>query len=204
MGAPQQAMSKGGDRDGHEEGRQGRPEGLTPAGGPELQLASDGTARIHFQASPNLHRVPDKGATASVAAQLNPHLGPECVACLIQREGQGVIRGSGPGMIPDKKLQATLAGVAMALNKHEARDGHWVVALGLREHTVCGMWRDADGDCHALVEFGEPAEIADWTDVDFGAQACAALDATFEQQRRVDVQPSQQIRLALGQKPTRH
>jgi hypothetical protein len=182
-----------------------RPLGIPSLGGVVTEFAPDGSARVHFRAPAGLHRVPDGVAVASVAAQLFQHVGRDWLACLITTDGKGVIRPSRPGLgTPDEHLQALLVGTAIALNKHEARDGHWVVGFDLEEHGVFGMWRDSDGDSHVLIEFGEPAEIADWTDLDFGAQACAALDTMAEQHRKVDATASQQVRLALGQKPTRH
>ena len=182
-----------------------RPLGIPSLGGVVTEFAPDGSARIHFRCPAGLHRVPDGVATASVAAQLFQHVGPDWLACLITSGGHGVIRPSRAGLgTPEPRLQALLTGIAIGLNQHEARDGHWVVGLDLKEHGVFAMWRDHDGDSHALIEFGEPAEIADWTVLDFAAHAASALDTVKEQHRKVDATASQQVRLALGQKPTRH
>jgi hypothetical protein len=181
--------------------------GIPSLGGVVTEFAPDGSARIHFRVPPNLHRVPDGVATAAVAAQLFQHIGPEWLACLITSGGHGVIRPSGSGLgIPDEAIQALLTGIAIALNHHAAEGGHWVVGLDLKEHEVFGMWRDADGDSHVVLGFGEPMKIASWTDLDFAALADGALRTMREQHAKVDATPAQQVRLALGEKPaaTRH
>lgn len=183
----------------------GRQLGIPSLGGVVTEFASDGAARIHFRVAPGLHRVPDGIVTAALEAQLMQHIGAAWIACVITDTGHGVIRPSAPGVgTLDKPMQALLTGIAIALNKHEARDGHWVVVLNVAEHEIAAMWRDGDGDCHAVIEFGEPLMVRSWTDTDFGAHAAAALDAVKAQHAKVEASKKQQIRMALGEKPTRH
>jgi hypothetical protein len=179
--------------------------GIPSLGGVVTEFASDGTARIHFRCAPNLHRVPDGVLMAALPDQLFAKVGAEWIACLITNGGHGVIRPSGPGVPqPDKQLQSLLVGMAIALNRHEARGGHWVTGLKTDDHDAFGIWRDGDGDIHAVVFFGEPATIAAWSDTDFGAHACEALNTVAEARKALELKPQHQIRLALGQKPTRH
>lgn len=171
----------------------------------ETQFGGDGAARIHFRCAPGLHRVPEGIVTASVADQLDKHVGARWIACLITDTGHGVIRGHAPGAPhPDRLLQSLLTGIAIALNRHEARDGHWVTALNLDEHEVVAVWRDRDGDAHVVYEIGEPAKIASWTEIDFAAQAAAALDELKKRHRDLDKDRLPSIKRALGEKPAAH
>jgi hypothetical protein len=184
---------------------QPRKLGIPSLGGVVTEFAPDGTARIHFRCPPVLHRVPDGVLTASLADQMFAKIGAQWIVCLITSGGHGVIRPSGPGVPqPDKALQALLTGMAIALNKHEARGGHWVTGLKVDDHDTFAAWRDGDGDIHAVVFFGEPAAIAGWSSTDFGAHACQALDTVTDARKALELKPQHQIRLALGQKPTRH
>ena len=182
-----------------------RPLGIPMLNGPVTEFGPDGAARIHFRCAPGLHRVPDGIVQASVADQLTKHIARRWLACLITSTGHGVIRGHGPGAgTPDRLLQAQLVGIAIALNKHECREGHWVVALNLVEHEICAMWRDQDGDVHIVSEPGEPAVIASWTELDFAAQAATALDELKKRHRDLDKAKLPQLRRALGEEPALH
>jgi hypothetical protein len=182
-----------------------RPLGIPMLNGPVTAYGPDGAEVIHFKVAPGLHRVPDGIATAALAGQLTQNVGPAWFCCLILAGGHAVIRPSGPGIgTPDKPLQALLTGIAIALNSHEARDGHWVTALDMQEHEVVAAWRDRDGDMHLTIAFGEPTAILAWTDIEFAAQAAAALDEWQSRVRDVDVLQRQMVRAALGEKPAVH
>lgn len=182
-----------------------RPLGIPMLNGPVTAFGPDGAARIHFKVAAGLHRVPDGVATAALEHQLLVHIGTQWIACVILASGHGVIRPSGPAVgTPDKEVQALLTGIAIALNSREARDGHWIVVLNLDEHEIAGLWRDGDGDAHVVIEFGEPAKVLGWSEIDFAAQAATALDTMAERHRQVDVLARQKVRAALGEKPVRH
>lgn len=181
--------------------------GITLRGGlgVSLDFAVDGAARLYFQAPPHLHRVPDGIATSAAADQIRKFYGDDWIGCLILADGKGVFRPSRAGLgQPDRLLQALMAGVAIALNRHQARDGHWIVLLNLKEEEISAIWRDRDGDLQATLDFPAPAEIASWTDIDFGRLAAAALDEKDARQRTLEVKPDQQFRAALGEKAPTH
>lgn len=182
-----------------------RPLGVPMLNGPVTVFGPDGAARIEFRCAPGLHRVPDGIVQAAVADQLTKHIGRNWIACLITSLGHGVIRGSAAGVgTPDRNIQSLLTGIAIALNKHESREGHWVVAMNLDEHEVAAIWRDQDGDVHLAIDFGEPVKIGAWTEIDFAAQASAALDELKKRHRDLDKAKLPEIRRALGEEPALH
>ena len=182
-----------------------RPLGIPTLGGVVTEFAADGAARIHFKVAPGLHRVPDGIATAAVGHQLRVHIGHNWIACLILSSGHAIIRPSGPGAgTPDRQMQALLSGIAIALNHHEARDGHWVVFLNLDEHEIGAIWRDQGGDAAVAYELGEPAKLLSWSATDFAAHADKALDTWKERTREIGLRQNQMIRRALGEKPPVH
>lgn len=162
-------------------------------------IAGDGALRREMHAGRRLHRVPDGVVIASLRDQLTREVGTTgWYAVVFFSDGRGVARGAHPGVPePDITTLQLMAGIAIAINRHEARDGHWVVALNDREGEIVALWRDGDGDAQLAWEIGAPASLIDWTEIHLAAQAAQAIDTWKEQHARVDVRPSQKRRFAL-------
>ncbi len=164
-----------------------------------MLIQQDGAARMYFKAPPGMHRVPDEAIGASLAFQLDSHVGTDWLAAVILADGRGVMRTSHSAVAwPGKDTLALVTGIAIAINQREAREGHWVVGFDAKERDLFALWRDNDGDAHAFWSIGEPATVLDWTEINFAAQAAAALDETKRRQRDVGVTNRQMRRRALA------
>lgn len=168
-------------------------------------IGGDGVARRFFRVPAGLHRVGDEACIASLAYQLDTLVSKAWVAAVILSDGTGSMRTANVAVRwPSRGVQSQLVGIAIALNGHEAQDGHWVVALNTAENELVALWRDRDGDVQAVWEIGDPNTVADWTDLDFAAQAHAALATMREQHAKVDVRPHETTPRALRRDRVSH
>jgi hypothetical protein len=172
--------------------------------GSAIAFGGDGAAMLHFRTMPGLHRVSDYVATASLAQQINGLLPGPWTAALILSSGHGAMRPRAPGQaMADRWVQALLVGAAIALNKHESQDGHWVTIYDHAEEVIRAIWRDADGDIQTEWEAGSPMSLQDWKDTDFGANAHAILQEVKNRLAEVDASPDEVVKRALTQRAKR-
>lgn len=154
---------------------------------------------------PAFHRVPDEIVMKRLRQDLHVHLGGDWWALVLFTDGRWVSRGAKDGARPPKvETMILLQRIAVALNTQAAQDGHWVVAL-VPSGEVHALWRDGDGDAHAVLEFDEKGpRLHGWTGDQFAGQAEASLNLYRAQHAKVEAAPGQMIRRTLGEAPTRH
>ena len=102
------------------------------------------------------HKIPDDIVIRALGGQLTRHVGPGWYAVVMFADCKGVAAAETDDCrTPSDDVASFMATVAAALNHHLHEDGHWIVAWtpnGGQDGEIVLLWRDGDGDPHAVVE----------------------------------------------------
>lgn len=159
-----------------------------------------------MDAGQRLHTLPNEIAIAGLREQLDEHVGPGWWAMVFYADGRGMGRGQHPMVAgPAQPLWERMRGFGIVLNRELHLNGHWIVALNGAREVTC-LWRDGDGDLHAVWEvIPDPGtKLEDWKDADILALAAQVLAETAKKIGLLELNADQQVKRAQGERPTTH
>lgn len=150
------------------------------------------------------HLPADHVVGADLAPQLDQYVGGGWYVMIVTQGGQLMRWGKFDfGVMPDDPRLAAMKRTCLDLNGQAAYDGHWAVAFNRGEDEMVALWRDGDGDVHAIVDFtGRWWDPSVWPPAEVLRKAAEAVEYWRSETSNVlESRPSELYRKALGEKP---